>query len=58
MIKWPWHRVDPDAPRFRENGQHAVSSNPAHNDWHGELFRTDPAPRHLKAAGPAESASR
>lgn len=51
-IKWPWHRVDPATPRFRWNGQRAISTDPAHVDWKGELFRTEPAPRHLKVGAP------
>lgn len=47
-IKWPWHRVDPDTPQFRWNGQRAISTDPTHVDWKHELFRTEPAPRHLK----------
>lgn len=46
-IQWPWHQVDPDTPRFRWDGDHAVTSDPTHNDWKRELYRTDPAPQHL-----------
>ncbi|WP_326815971.1 hypothetical protein [Streptomyces sp. NBC_01763] len=47
-IKWPWNRVDPDTPQFAWNGEVAVTSDPAHFDWKRELFRTDPAPQHLR----------
>ena len=49
MIKWPWHRADPDTPQFRWNGQMAVSIDPTHFDWKRELFRTEQAPKQLKA---------
>ncbi|HEY3869151.1 MAG TPA: hypothetical protein VGM10_12405 [Actinocrinis sp.] len=29
MIKWPWHRVEPDAPRFRWNGEVAIDTHHA-----------------------------
>jgi hypothetical protein len=31
-IKWPWHRVDPDTPQFRWNGEVAVTCDPTHYD--------------------------
>ena len=57
-VTWPWHRVDPDTPQFRWNGQRAISTNPTHFDWKRELFRTEPAPRYLKSGHCAESGSR
>ena len=47
-VKWPWHRVDPDAPQFRWNGDMAVTADPTRFDWKRELFRTDPAPQPLE----------
>lgn len=47
-VKWPWHRVDPETPQFRWNGNVAVTYDPTNVDWTRELFRTDPAPQHLK----------
>lgn len=48
-LEWPWWRPDPASEVFHWNGVVALGIDESTCVWHEmELFRTDPAPEHLK----------